>query len=184
MKACLLNSGGIDSRVTAKIAKDLGYELYSFYIEHPHVSKGAKPAAKRTADLYCISHEVFTYPKDWFLKKKDNGYTGNHFPMSGPTSHVLGAQYAAFMEIEYVFTGLKKEGRLINVGDLIMEICKGGTVRQLIPIFSMPLYDLTTAQVVEKAKELGVPLDDTQSCNHYPPCGICHKCKLRKEVGL
>jgi len=45
----------------------------------------------------------------------------------------------------------------------------------------MPLVALKKSQIVQKAVELGVPLEDTWSCYQAEDaaCGVCDSCRLR-----
>ena len=53
----------------------------------------------------------------------------------------------------------------------------------------MPLVNLKKSQIVQKAIKLGVPLKDTWSCykDEHRACGVCDSCRLRlngfKEAG-
>ena len=45
----------------------------------------------------------------------------------------------------------------------------------------MPLVHMQKSEIVSKAIELGVPLEDTWSCykNEDRACGVCDSCRLR-----
>ena len=52
------------------------------------------------------------------------------------------------------------------------------------PMFFTPIASLKMEEVVAKAKEINVPLEDTVSCGQSTPCGICTKCTYRQKLGL
>ena len=47
-----------------------------------------------------------------------------------------------------------------------------------------PLQDLSKVDIIRRAMELGVPLDQTWSCyrDGDEPCGLCDSCRLRDEA--
>jgi 7-cyano-7-deazaguanine synthase in queuosine biosynthesis len=181
-EAVVLNSGGIDSRVAAKMMKDEGYVLHSIYVHANRRKEQNKKAAEKTAELYCVDHFVYEYPVDWF-KVKDKNKKWRGVPYNVLMSHVIGAQYASFLGLDVVFTGLKSEGREINYSRMMTELL--ATALQTSPVaIKSPLYDKSSVAVIEMAKEQKIPLEDTYSCSIYPPCGKCAACIKRKKFGL
>jgi len=178
----MLNSGGIDSRVTAKMMKDQGYILHSIYIHANKKKEQNKKAAERTAKLYCQDHIMYEYPVDWF-KIKDAKKKWRGVPYNALMSHVIGAQYTSFLGLDTLFTGLKAEGREINYSKKITELL--ACALQTAPVtVESPLYDKNDKEVIGIAKEQKIPLDDTYSCFVYPPCGKCAACIKRKKYGI
>lgn len=187
--AIILNSGGPDSRVTAAIAKKMGYKLHSLYIDfNKHNGKGAKPAAARTAKLYCVSHTIAPWDIDWYFPFPDNKYFG--YPHTNTFVHLIGSQFALKKEaeigkkVEWVFTGSRVDAcapdALTKLHDLLKTVTPHQTATFVSPLWNTKGFD----DIVNKAKELGVDLKDTWSCNKYPKCGTCMKCTARAKYGL
>lgn len=179
--AILLNSGGIDSRVVACLAQNAGYRLHSFFVDsNEKIRDVARPAAQKTADLYCSDHFVFPYPVDWCIER-GGGKFGTTYPLL--MSHTLGAQYALFNGIGVIFSGQKSEG---TPDDFItpMNWQLSHALQHKKVVAYAPLYNRAFAEVVELAKQFSVPLEDTYSCGKVPACGKCFTCKKRASVGL
>jgi len=179
-EAVLLNSGGIDSRVAAAImtGEDYGWQLHSLHIPfNPHNRKACKGAAKRTAEMYCVDHEVSRRPDDWMMHMHERGF--KHLPHTGIYTHLLAAIYAHSHEIPYVVSGIRK--------DVMQEDWRGKFIDLLSmskltkpAVIVMPLLEETAADAgVRLAMELDVDISDTHSCWTDPACGTCHKCSTR-----
>jgi 7-cyano-7-deazaguanine synthase in queuosine biosynthesis len=187
MKGILLNSGGIDSRVAAAIARNT-LELVSLYIDcNPHNRSRALPAAEKTASLYCTEHVVIPFPMDIVLlgdKRPSSGLPGG-IGYSSLFCTVIAASYAKWRgDIDCIVAGTKKDAWAADWKEKLAELLACYKFHQA-PMFFSPVEDLLTVHdVVAKATELGVPIDDTASCGADVPCGVCGKCKERKELGL
>lgn len=182
-KVVLLNSGGIDSRVSAAMLEVSGMEIHSLFIDwNPTCSITACLAAEETADLYCKSHTVFPWPVDWMTYYPNLKKSTTPFAALGTFS--LGVQYAHHIGANYVASGIRRE---ISVDDNWLE-----SLRTVInanafaepKVLLLPVYDMTNNQVTETAIQLGVNLVTTYSCTVVPPCGECRSCDRRKEQGL
>lgn len=177
----LLNSGGIDSRVTAKLAVDTGYTVHSFFVDaNPKLKDVAEEAAAETARLYCADHFVYKVPYDWTYDKGDGIVS---MPFTGMMLYTLGAQYASYKGWNAVFTGLRVQGtnpkRVEILNSLFADALNTSPVT-----FYAPLFKETFGTTSAIAKRLNVPLEDTFSCNQNPPCGKCRVCLNRQAVGL
>lgn len=178
--AVLLNSGGIDSRVLAKLAHDAGYIVHSLFINaNKKLTRPATKAAAKTAKLYCQTHEVFDYPLDWGVKKGEAHGVGFNAMMS----HTLGAQYAIANGWNVLFSGARSQGR----GDRYMEnlrfMLQRGLQTKPVDILT-PLWSRKFADVQAIAMGLDIPLNDTHSCTKHPACGTCAVCIKRQQIGL
>jgi hypothetical protein len=160
-----------------------GWEINSLFIDWNVRLRPAGPeAAKRTADLYCASHTVLPYGADWSAwNEVVQKHTTNYATM---TSTMLGLQYAAHIDADWVFNGSRKEvsadpefvgnfNALVNSNKL-----QGNRV------LSFPLWDMSSSDVSERAKSLGVELSTTYSCSVYPPDMTCKSCIRRERNGL
>ncbi len=186
MHVVILNSGGVDSRVTAKLAKEMGHVVHSLYVDTLRQNvQGTRPAAEKTASLYCVDHLETSPPVDWFMTDKlhDNSNLDG-LPYSAPLIHIYGAQYAVYKGWDAVFTGIREESaRIVNFIEAFNNLTKACLATKIIPLYG-PIYTWSKQMVGDKAKELSIPLEDTYSCARYPPCGRCHQCMDRRLIGL
>lgn len=179
--AIILNSGGIDSRVLAKLARDAGYKLHSLFINaNKEITDIASKASAKTAELYCVDHFVFDFPVDWTCQKTPQNYG---IPFLAMLAHTLGAQYATFKGYDTVFVGARSQGRNQKYLDSLNYCLERAIMTKSVTMLA-PLFDTTFNGVQALAKELQVPLEDTYSCNHFPADGTCPVCLQRKKVGL
>jgi 7-cyano-7-deazaguanine synthase in queuosine biosynthesis len=182
-KAVLLNSGGIDSRVLAAMLDVNDWEVHSLFIDwNVRLRPKGGEAAKETADLYCASHTVLPYGADWAAwNEVVQKHTTNYATM---TSTMLGLQYAACIDADWVFNGSRKE--VSDDPDFVgkfNELVNSNTL-QGNRVLSFPLWDMTGSDVSEKAASLGVDLTTTYSCSVYPPDMTCKSCRRRERHGL
>jgi 7-cyano-7-deazaguanine synthase in queuosine biosynthesis len=182
-RVVLLNSGGIDSRVSAAMLVVSGMEPHSLFIDwNPPVSSDAGAAARRTADTYCASHEVFAWPVDWrawyptLLKRTT--------PYANIGCLTLGVQYAQHLETEFVASGIRREVHAsddwLEAFQVILNLNTFAGGKALL----RPVYEMSAAEVSVKARELGVDMDSTWSCWDSPQCGECSSCRRRVAEGL
>lgn len=181
LHAVILNSGGIDSRVTAALAKEAGYILHSIFIEsNPEIKEVSQKAAAETAALYCEDHYVFDFPVDWRVKKLNGNFT---VPFSAMLLHVLGAQYTVFMGYNYLFFGARREGRRMDYFSKLENLMDSAFNTRDIKLLG-PVYNMELAGVIKEAKRLNVKLETTHSCGNSRPCGVCPVCVNRKKFNL
>lgn len=179
--AVILNSGGIDSRVLAKLAKDAGYTLHSLFIDaNKQISPVSIPAAKKTAELYCEDHHVFDFPEDWTMEKA-KGIFG--IPYLAMMSHSIGSMYTLKKGFDTLFAGARSQGRSQKYLDSLNYCLNNAIMTRPIQLLT-PIFNKTFDDVQIVAKNLSIPLEDTYSCNRYPACGRCRVCLQRKKVGL
>lgn len=175
-EAVLLNSGGVDSRITAALLQKRGFVLHSLFVHlNKRNDKATVPAAKETARLYCVDHFVFKYPVDWWIPKKEN-WSGIPFTMA--SSHIIAAQYAHFLGCSIIASGVRKERADPQRVDHLRRVLESAAMTDPITLLT-PLYEQADSQM-----DKTVNLTDTYSCNHYPPCGKCMACIRRNKLGL
>jgi 7-cyano-7-deazaguanine synthase in queuosine biosynthesis len=175
-EAVLLNSGGIDSRVTAALLKKQGYVLHSLFVHlNKRNDKATIPAAEETARLYCADRFVFEYPVDWWMQKKRD-WSGVPFTMA--STHVIAAQYAHFLECSMIASGVRRENADPQRVEHLRRVLESAAMTNPITLLT-PLYELADSQM-----DKTIDLTDTYSCNHYPPCGKCMACIRRGKLGL
>lgn len=181
MDAILLNSGGIDSRVCAAMLVEQGWTVHSLLIDWNVRGRPAIPeAAKRTADLYCASHEVMTPDRDWACPNpRQNGKLTSQYATL--TTTMLGLQYAAFIgdHVEYVVNGSRAEGAgLEDYPGKVREIVAANRI-QTPRVVLYPLWEMSCGQVADEGRLRGVELETTYSCSVFPACGTCTSCIRR-----
>jgi len=180
----LLNSGGIDSRVSAAILANIGWDIHSLFLDwNPASLPGMSLASAETASLYCVDHTVFEYTLDltvWLptLRKKA-------MPFTSMTSTVIGAQFAYSKGISYVANGSRREcNRDPEWVRKLSEVINGNSFIEDGINLIFPVLDMTNDEVTARGRELGVDLESTWSCPNDPPCGQCESCVRREEQGL
>jgi len=182
-KAVLLNSGGIDSRVSAAILADIGWELHSLFIDwNPTSSIQSGICARNTADRYCASHTVFAWPMDWMTWYPQLRKSTTPYALLGTYS--LAAPYAQHIGADYIASGIRKEvvtsAEWLDAMRTILNVNKFADSK----VFLLPVYDLSNDEVTSKGRELGVDMDSTWSCTVSPQCGECESCRRRKGQSL
>lgn len=183
-RAVLLNSGGIDSRVSAAMLRASGdWEVHSLFIDwNPTVRDAAGLAARITADTYCDHHEVFAWPVDWMT------WYPNLRKSTTPYAHLgtfaLAAPFAQHVGADYIVSGVRREVSMDPAWFDAMKVVLNGNAFAGGKVFLVPVYEMTNEEVTAKAAELGVDLATTYSCTAWPACGECASCRRRAAEGL
>jgi 7-cyano-7-deazaguanine synthase len=217
--AVVLLSGGLDSATTLAIARSRGYDCYalSFHYGQRHAreigsarqlaaSLGARYHLTLRLDLGAIGGSALTadipVPKSRTAEAIASGVPVTYVPARNTIflSHALA--WAEVLGAEDIFIG-------VNVLDASgYPDCRPEYIRAFEHLASLatqagvegrsrfrvhaPLIELTKAQIIRTAQELGVDLSLTWSCYAPEPdgraCGQCDACLLRKkgfaEAGL
>jgi len=177
----LLNSGGIDSRVSAALLRRSGMDIHSLFIDWNRAARERSlQAAQATADMYCTDHLVFQYPDvDWMQWRPLIGKHG--MPYTAQASLVIGAQYAAVLGTPWIASGVRRE--IARTKDLWVTIQTDALNEAagfgLECVVLTPVWEMTDDQVWEEAERMGVDLSSTWSCCEFPACGTCADCKRR-----
>lgn len=210
-KAVILASGGLDSTVTAAVAKDEGYEIYMLTISYGQrhgieVTRACQIAEWLEArehkiielDLRAFGGSALTgdleVPTDRSTKEREAGIPVTYVPARNIIFLSLALAYAEVLEATKIFFGA-------NIRDYsgypdcrpefveaFMEVARRGTQRGVmgadIEILT-PLIQMTKADIIRKGAALHVPFHLTHSC--YAPnedggvCGRCDSCAFRRE---
>jgi 7-cyano-7-deazaguanine synthase in queuosine biosynthesis len=174
----LLNSGGIDSRVSAAM---LGtYKVHSLYIDwNPRNSAAAQAAAQITADRYCADHTVLPWGADWVVELRTIGGWGH--PYTNLLGLSIAAAFSAYRGAVAVASGVRAE---VTAGpgwrDAMVAMLSSPVsgIRRLV----LPVYDMSDDEVTLKARAAGIDLTTTWSCTFDPACGRCHSCARRRRA--
>jgi 7-cyano-7-deazaguanine synthase in queuosine biosynthesis len=183
-KAVLLNSGGMDSRLVAHKYHGMGWELHSLHLPLTETNRAAsREAAEATAQLYCVSHYVTRTPDEWLCRDLSPGHNVTGYPHTVFYSHMVAAQYAAFLGTIYVVTGIQLDAFTDGVLESYTNAMKHSRLTPA-PVYIAPYIGGGRDKDLEEYLANGGSMSDTQSCHFSPICGHCYKCTLRKRLGI
>lgn len=210
-KAVILFSGGLDSTVTAAVAKQEGYELYLLTIAYGQRHSVEIACARQLADwLEAREHKIFELDLRTFggsaltadlevpLGRSDqamsSGIPVTYVPARNTIFLSLALAYAEVLQATTIFFGA-------NIRDYsgypdcrpefvqaFTEVARKGTkcgVNGLELEILTPLIAMTKAEIIRTGAALKVPFRLTHSC--YAPredgsvCGKCDSCQIRRE---
>ena len=200
----LLNSGGLDSALLAKLLHGDGHTVHSLHLALGALNDASTLAAAQvTADRYCVSHHVIdvgygqTSNALWDSaagvlvmhddatqeQKDDPRFALSQYPVLAMVTTALGVGYATTLGVPVVYTGMSNELTEVSLA-AFDEVCRAVNWNLPKPVIEIPWVGLSYEQ---EAKSAGADLADfayTHSCFHDPACGTCGKCLLRSEAGL
>ena len=210
-KAVILLSGGLDSTVTAAIAKQDGYRLYCLTISygqrhHVEVERARAVAQALSAaahvvvdvDLRAFGGSALTddvsVPKDRTQEERAGGVPVTYVPARNTIFLSLALAYAETLEAQRIYFGanvLDYSGYpdcrpdFIHAFETVARLgTKMGMEGRSVEVCA-PLLMLSKAEIVQRGQELRAPLELTHSC--YDPgadgvaCGRCDSCRIRRE---
>jgi len=210
MRAVCLLSGGMDSCVSAFVAKNEGYTIYALTFNYGQRNRKeiecAKEIAKAleakehliiNADLRSIGGSALT--GDMEIPEKGEGIPPTYVPARNTIFLAYALAYAEARNADAIFIGanaidysgypdcraeyIQAMQKVANIGT------KRGVEGKSIKIIA-PLINLSKAEIVKKGVELGAPFEKTWSCYRETEkaCGRCDSCRLRlkgfKEAGI
>ncbi len=211
MKAVVLASGGLDSTVTAAMARREGYTLYLLTIRygqrhHAEIQKAREIAAWLGAaehkvlqlDLHEFGGSALVgsgdIPKNRSDQERQTGIPSTYVPARNTIFLSLALAYAEIVDASCIFIGanvLDYSGypdcrpEFLQAFERVAGLgTKKGTDGQTIQI-KAPLLLLSKTQIIQQGRVLGVPFDLTHSC--YDPrddglaCGQCDSCMIRLQ---
>ena len=215
---CLL-SGGLDSSTCLAIAREQGFECYCLSFDYGQRHRVELEAARRVAkhlqakehrtvkiDLRVFGGSALTgnsdVPKNREHNEMISGIPITYVPARNTIFLAFALAYAEVIRASDIFIGVNALdysgypdcrpefiAAFERMANLATKSGVEGTSRVMI---RTPLIDMTKANIVRKASELGVDVSLTYSC--YDPdsegrsCGRCDACILRRkgfdEAGL
>jgi 7-cyano-7-deazaguanine synthase len=208
MKAVVLASGGLDSTVTAAVAKRDGFTLYLVTIaygqRHGIEVERAKVIAEalaaedhREIDLRSIGGSALTtdqsVPKGRSDAERRDGIPSTYVPARNTIFLSLALAYAETVEASRIYIGANvvdysgypdcRPEYLKAFEHMARLGTRAGLAGQGIAIHA-PLLALSKAEIIRLGASLGAPFHLTHSC--YDPidasaCGRCDSCKIRQE---
>ncbi len=207
----ILASGGLDSTVTAALAKADGYALYLLTIDYGQRHRFEIDCAKKIGGwLGACGHKIFQLdlgtfggsaltdqipvPTDRSSSEREQGIPVTYVPARNTIFLSIALAYAEVLKATKIFFGA-------NIRDYsgypdcrpefiqaFMEVARQGTrfgqEGQPVEVVA-PLLFLTKREIIQKGQELGVPFELTSSCyqpdQDHRPCGHCDSCLIRQE---
>ncbi len=209
MKAVVLASGGLDSTVTAAIARDEGYKLYFLTVGYGQRHQIEIQKAQRIAAWFQVAEQkIFQLdlrdfggsslvgsgdvPRNRSDHERHTDIPSTYVPARNTIFLSLALAYAETVDASCIFIGanvLDYSGypdcrpeflrAFENVARLGTKQGVGGGTLQI----KAPLLLLSKSQIIHRGQAFGVPFELTHSC--YDPqegglaCGQCDSCVIR-----
>lgn len=207
-KAVCLISGGLDSCVTAHLAKNEDYEIYALSFNYCQRHKKEIDSAKKIADsVDAKNHIVFDIDlrkfggsslldvsispeKDQNLDEIGKKIPSTYVPARNTIFLSIALAYAETLDADAIFIGATatdyagypdcRPEYIKAFQDMTNVATKKGVEGKTIEI-KAPLLLMTKAEIVKKGLELRAPLEKTWSCyiGGNKACGRCDSCLLR-----
>lgn len=211
MKAVVLASGGLDSTVTAAVAKRDGCALHLLTIAYGQrhrveverarlVGQALQAAAHLVLDLdlRAIGGSALTseqaVPKDRTRAERTEGVPVTYVPARNTVFLALALAYAEAQGARWIYFGanvLDYSGYpdcrpdYLRAFEAVARLgTRAGVTGDGIGI-KAPLLQMTKAEIIQLGLALGAPLALTHSCYDPAPggesCGRCDSCRIRLE---
>lgn len=207
-KAVCLVSGGIDSCVSAFMAKKEGFTIYALTINYGQRHKKEIESAKKIANFLKVKKHIIldinlskfggsslvdkskTPEKNRDLKDIGKNIPSTYVPARNTVFLALALAYAEAIDANAVFIGATAtdysgypdcRAEFIEAFQKLSDIAtKKGIEKKPIKIVT-PLLSLKKSQIIKKGFEIRAPLDKTWSCymGGKKACGRCDSCLLR-----
>lgn len=211
-KAIVLLSGGLDSCVTASIAKAAGHELHflNVYYGQRHSrerSSAIDIAAYHRAPITQLDIQGFgaavadgtiltgkgEVPTNRSEEEMSHGKAPSYVPGRNTVMLALAQSLAEAVGADVIYCGVNAvdySGYVDCRPSFIAgwnELAQVSTFRGVegSPIWvEAPLIEMTKVEIVQKGKELGAPLYLSWSCyaGGKVPCNVCDSCKIRNAA--
>jgi len=210
LRGVVLASGGLDSTVTAAVARRDGCELYFLTIDygqrHAVEVERARKIAKAMAvashlvcavDLRAIGGSALTgagpVPKDRQENERSRGIPVTYVPGRNLVFLSLAAAHAEVVGAPYIYFGANvldysgypdcRPGFIKAFEATVNEGTKAGSEGWRLEVRA-PLLMMTKADIIRRGVDLQVPFELTHSC--YDPidgkaCGRCDSCLIRRD---
>jgi 7-cyano-7-deazaguanine synthase len=205
-KAVCLISGGMDSFVSAAIAKKQGYQIYGLTVRYGQRNKKEIASAIKVAKFLGVERHIITDVDlswtrsaltDRSLKIPERVRKGKipatYVPARNTVLISIALSLAETVDAEAVFTGVNAVDfsnypdcrpayikRFQNLIDVATKKTAGGSKIKL----HAPLLQMSKTEIVKKGLSLRLDFSITWSCyrNNKKPCGRCPSCILRAKA--
>ena len=202
-KAVCIISGGMDSALSAKIAKEEGYDVVALHFNYGQRTEKKELKSFRKIADYLDVIKRYEIELDFFKQIGASALIDNSLdvPVDGiedgiPITYVpfrngiflsIASAIAEKHKAEAIFIGVVEEdssGYPDCRDEYILAMQKAinlGTRDETKLEIKTPLVHLKKEQIVQKSLDLKVPLEYTWSCyqNEDKACGVCDSCRLR-----
>ena len=209
-RAVVLASGGLDSTVTAALAREAGHELlwltvdygqrHAIEVERARQVAAAMGAAKHTVlmlNLRALAGSALTgdlpVPKDRHSAERSRGIPVTYVPGRNLVLLSLAAAHAEAEGASLIYFGanvLDYSGypdcrpEFIRAFEAAVNAGTKAAAEGATLRVHAPLLEMTKADIIRTGIRLGAPLHLTHSC--YDPvgdlaCGRCDSCLIRRE---
>ena len=207
----MLLSGGLDSAVTAAIAREQGYALYALTFDYGQRHAQEIEAARRVAGLLNVAEHVvqrfdlrvfggsaltseLAVPKDGSHHGAGSGIPVTYVPARNTIFLSVALAFAETRDAQDIFLGVNAvdysgypdcRAEFLEAFERLANVAtKAGVSGRKFSIRA-PLLRMSKADIVREGVRLGVDFKLTHSC--YDPtaqglaCGRCDSCTLRRE---
>lgn len=203
LAVCLV-SGGMDSCVTAAIARDENDELAFLHVSYgQRTEKREREAFEAIADHFHVALRL-VISFDHLALIGGSSLTDSQVPVSAPdlTRRAIPSSYVPFRNAHLLATGVSW-GEVINASaiyigavaedssgypdcrpefyEAFQEAINVGTKPETRIVIKTPVIGMRKSEIVRTGLDLGAPLHLTWSCYQQPDraCGNCDSCALR-----
>lgn len=203
LAVCLV-SGGMDSCVTAAIAHEENDSLAFLHVSYgQRTEKRERRAFEELADFYQVKHRL-AVSIDYLTRIGGSSLTDQAILISDADSGAAGipASYVPFRNA-HLLSIATSWAEVIGAGSIYIgavaedssgypdcrpefyeafqQVISIGTRPETVVEIRTPVIGLRKSEIVQRAGELGAPLELTWSCYRadYVACGKCDSCALR-----
>lgn len=205
MSAVVLLSGGLDSAVTAAIAKQAHDRVYALSFRYGQRHSRELTSAQQLAPVLGITEHYIVEVglSAWGA----SALTDQHIPVptTGIQPNVIPPTYVPGRNTVFIAIALSlaeaKQAEAIYLGinavdysgypdcrpeylsayQQLARLSSKAALEGKVPQLFAPLIHNTKVEIVQKALQLGVPIELTWSCymGGDTPCGLCDACRIR-----